>query len=388
MQEQGAKLKRSRIQSLDVLRGLAVAGMIVVNNPGDWSAVHRQLQHAYWTGLTFADLVFPAFVFTMGLALPVAVGRRRAGGASTGELYRYIAIRVVVLFSLGLLLNAVTAWPNASPLRIPGVLQRIALAYLIASIVVLHVRPWPERSRRPARWLVVAAVLLIGHWALLMLVPFGGHPAGTLTPFDNLAGFVDTHVFGRHALAIPIDPEGLLGTLTASASAILGAVAGELIRRQPGDAMRARALASGGAVALAGGWLWSLVLPVSKPLWTGSFALVTAGITAVVLSAIYFVVDVRGARRWSLPFAWLGANALVIYVASEVVRRVLEAPKAWLFWEVLEPIFRDRPEIASLAFAVAVLAVWVAVAAFLADLKVRTTTGSGGPEGPPYGWLS
>ena len=364
MQEGIGNLKRNRIESLDVLRGLAVAGMIVVNNPGDWTAVYPQLQHAYWFGLTFADLVFPAFVFSMGVVLPVAVGRRREAGASLSDLYRHIGFRVVSLIALGLLLNTATAWPHITPLRIPGVLQRIALAYLVGSVVVLHVRP--------ARWLVVAAVLLIGHWALLMLVPFRGHAAGTLAPDDNLARFVDTHVFGAHALAIPIDPEGLLGTLTASATAVLGAVAGMRIRRQPGDAIRARALAGGGIVAVAGGWLWSLVLPVSKPLWTGSFVLVTAGITAVALSAIYFVVDVRGWRRWSRPFAWLGANALVIYVASEIVRRSIEAPKAWLFWEVLEPIFRERPEVASLLFAIGLLGVWIAMAGFLAQSRKRT----------------
>jgi predicted acyltransferase len=357
MQDGTGTLKRSRVESLDVLRGLAVAGMIVVNNPGDWAAVFPQLQHAYWTGLTLADLVFPAFVFTMGLALPIAVARRRAAGASAGDVYRHIGIRVLLLFALGLLLNAVTAWPQLSSLRIPGVLQRLALAYLVAGLVVLHVKA--------TRWLIVAAVLVIGHWALLVLVPFAGHAAGTVTPDDNLARVVDAHAFGRHALAIPIDPEGLLGTLTASASAILGAFADEWIRRAPGK------VAAGGAVAVACGLLWSLVLPLSKPLWTGSFALVTAGIPAIVLSGIHFVVDVRGLRRWSVPFAWLGANALAIYVGSEVVRRLIDQPKAWLFWELLEPVFRERPEVASLLLAVGILVVWIAVAGALVRARKR-----------------
>ena len=120
MQERIGDLKNSRVESLDVLRGLAVAGMIVVNNPGDWTAVFPQLQHAYWTGLTLADLVFPAFVFTMGVSLPIAIARRRDAGASTGDLYRHIGVRVMGFFALGLLLNAVSAWPQISPLRIPG----------------------------------------------------------------------------------------------------------------------------------------------------------------------------------------------------------------------------------------------------------------------------
>ncbi len=140
--------------------------------------------------------------------MPFAFARRRMAGSSTREIYKHIARRVALLIALGLVLNAVSAWVAAA---VPGVLQRIALAYFVASIVVLHVRP--------SRWLLVAAALLVVHWALLVLVPFGDHPAGTMTPDHNLARFLDTLVFGRHALTIPIDPEGLLGTLTASATA-------------------------------------------------------------------------------------------------------------------------------------------------------------------------
>ena len=310
-----------------------MAGMIVVNNPGDWTAVYPPLLHAYWTGLTVADLVFPAFIFVMGLAMPFAFARRRMAGASIREIYEHIALRVALLIALGLVLNAVS---DVSPLRLPGVLQRIALAYFVASSVVLHVRP--------SRWLLAAAVLLVVHWALLVLVPFGGHPAGTMTPDDNLARFVDTLVFGRHALTIPIEPEGLLGTLTASATAVLGAVAGDLVRRAPDNAARLRGLTAGSAAALGLGLIWSRALPLSKPLWTGSFVLVTAGLTTIAFALMYFIVDVRGLRRWCRPFVWLGANALAIYVGSEVVRRLLDAavvtqgsgrttPKAWVFWE-------------------------------------------------------
>jgi predicted acyltransferase len=357
-----------RLESLDVLRGLAVAGMIVVNNPGDWSAVFPPLMHAFWTGFTLADLVFPAFIFVTGMAAPFALTRRREAGASTGDLYKYLARRAAVLVALGLALNAVSSWPEPWPLRFPGVLQRIGIAYLIAGVVVLRVRP--------SRWPMVAAALLLGHWALLALVPFGDQPAGTMTPDHSLAGYIDTLVFGRHALAAPIEPEGLLGTLTASASAILGASAGELIRRQSGKGLVVHALALSGATAVVIGLAWSRVLPISKPLWTGSFVLVTAGIAALVLAPIYFAVDVRGRRGWCRPLVWLGTSPLTIYIGSEVVRRLLDAavvpqasgrttPKAWLFWEVLEPAFGSWPEVASLGFSLGVLAVWIAVAAVL-----------------------
>ena len=357
-----------------MLRGLAVAGMIVVNNPGDWSAVFPPLLHAYWTGITFADLVFPAFVFVMGVAMPLAFAWRRGAGATSSDLYNHIGRRVAVLIALGLALNAVSAWPDAWPLRFPGVLQRIALSYLIASLVVLHVRP--------SRWLVVAAAFLVGHWALLALVPFGGHPAGTMTPEHNLARYIDTFVFGRHALTIPVEPEGLLGTLTASATAILGATVGRLVRQPPAPAARGPALVIAGAVFLVIGLVWSGALPLSKPLWTGSFVLVTAGVTTLTLAVIDFVVDVRGLRRWCRPFVWLGANALPLYVGSEIVRRLLDAAvitqvsgsttsKAWLFWEVLEPAFRARPEIASLVFAVGMVAVWIVLGGILYRSETR-----------------
>jgi predicted acyltransferase len=369
-----------RVDSLDVLRGLAVAGMIVVNNPGDWSAVFPPLLHTYWTGVTFADLVFPAFLFVMGIGMPFALARRRASGASTSDLYKHIGIRTVLLIALGLLLNVVSAWPDVSPLRFPGVLQRIALAYLIASPVLLHLRP--------SRWLAVAAALLIGHWALLVLVPFGGHLPGTMTPDDNLARFVDSLVLGRHALAIPMEPEGLLGTITATGSVLLGASVGEMMRRSPGDTVRLPALGAAATAALGIGLIWSYELPLSKPLWTGSFVLVTAGWTGIAFVVIQFVVEVHGWRRWCRPFVWLGGNALLIYVGSEIGRRLLDAPvipgttpKAWLFWRVLEPAFRPWPlEVASLVFASGVLTLWIAAGAALYRSRVVSGRYATAPE--------
>jgi predicted acyltransferase len=362
-----------RVESLDVLRGFAVAGMIVVNNPGDWNAVFSPLLHAYWTGITFADLVFPSFVFVMGVSLPLAFARRLSVGATSNDLHHHIGRRAAVLIALGLALNAVSAWPDAWPLRFPGVLQRIALSYLIASVLVLHVRP--------SRWLVIAAVCLMGHWALLALVPFDGHPAGTLMPEHNLARYIDTFVFGRHA-STPIEPEGLLGTLTASATAILGATVGQLIRQQPAAAARVSATVAAGTAFLVVGLLWSRALPLSKPLWTGSFVLVTAGLTTLALAVLDFVVDVCGLRRWGRPFVWLSANALALYVGSEIVRRLLDTavitqqsasttPKAWLFWEVLEPAFRARPELGSLVFAVGMVVVWVVLGGILYRRRTR-----------------
>src|SRR5262249_7421909 len=159
-------------------------------------------------------------------------------------------------------------WPDVSPLRFPGVLQRIGLAYLIASLVVLH--------SGTTGWAIAAAALTIAHWALLAFVPFGGNPAGTITPDQNLAGYVDAGVSGSHALRIPIDPEGLLETMTTAATALAGALAGEMVRRAA-ESKRLGSMAMAGTTAAVVAIAWSAVLPISKPLWTGSFVLLTSG---------------------------------------------------------------------------------------------------------------
>lgn len=353
------------VESLDVFRGITVAAMIVVNNPGDWGAVYGPLLHAYWTGWTFADLVYPWFIFMMGVAMPFAFSRRGANRSrrASGPMYRRILRRVTFLVGLGLALNAVAAWPVVSPLRYPGVLQRIALAYLIAAPVVLHLEV--------TGWALAIVVLMVAHAALLAYVPFDGHAAGTLLPEQNLARYVDRLIFGVHAFAKPTDPEGLLGTLTAVATALCGAVAGRVLRQDASNAARAAKLVGGGIATAGCGLIWANWLPLSKPLWTGPFVLLTSGLAAVILAAIYVVVDVGGLRAWARPFVWLGVNALAIYFLSEVVGHLQAAPKAWIYWTILEPAMPRTPELASLVFAVAFAVLWIGVAGLLYRAGIR-----------------
>ena len=357
------KLAAHHVESLDVFRGMTVAAMILVNNPGDWTAVFQPLLHAYWTGWTFADVVFPWFIFVMGAAMPFAFSRRRGGGAALHQMYRRILRRVALLIALGLALNVIAAWPEVAPLRFPGVLQRIALAYLIAAPIVLQFDV--------TGWVVAAAVLLGIHWALLALVPFDGYAAGTLLPDHNLARYVDTWIFGSHALTAPNDPEGLLGTLTAAATALCGSLAGEALRREAGAARGARTLALGGLAAMVAGFAWSRLLPISKPLWTGPFVLVTSGLAALALAGTFVIVDVRHSRRWAQPFVWLGVNPLLIYFLSEFVGHLQTAPKAWIYWTILEPNMSATPELASLLLGLAFLAVWFGVGAVLYRRQIR-----------------
>jgi predicted acyltransferase len=364
----------SRIAPLDVLRGLTIAAMILVNNPGDWTAVYEPLLHTYWTGITFADVVFPAFVFIMGASIPFALARRLAAGASMRDQYLRMARRALALFALGLSLNGIAAVFDNTPLRVPGVLQRLALAYVLASIVVVHV------GRR--LWFAVVALVLVGHWALLTLVPFGGHPAGTLTPEHNIARHIDVSVFGRHSVTIPNDPEGIAGTLPAAATAILGGAAGDVIRRAPGYASAARMLGFFGVTFVGLGYIWSSVLLPSKPLWTGSFVLITAGLTALALAGLCVAVDARGRRRWLQPFLWLGVNPLAIYVLSEIVRHVLDATsidraegmsvKAWLYWDVIAPAIEPwSGASASLIMGISYVTLWIVAAGVLYRFRIR-----------------
>jgi len=369
------KIAAHHLESLDVFRGITIAAMILVNNPGDWGNVFAQLLHAYWTGLTGADVVFPWFIFIMGFAMPFALARRHGQGHARSHLRRRIARRVAWLIVLGLVLNAVAAWPAVSPLRIPGILQRIAMAYLLASLVVLHLDA--------GAWVVAIAALLIGHWALLTLVPFDGFPAGTLTPDHNFARYVDTVAFGTHAVTRTLDPEGLLGVIPSAATALIGALIGDVIRRASADRVRIRVLLIAGGAALVAGLGWSRVLPLSKPLWTGSYVLVVTGFAMLTMAGMYAVIDVAGWRSWARPFVWLGVNPLAIYFLSDVTGHLLEQPwirqgsgwtttKGWIVWEGIEPALRPlRAEWASLTFAIAFTLLWIAVAGILYRRRIR-----------------
>lgn len=371
----------SRLASLDALRGIAVAAMIVVNNPGNWTAVFPPLSHAAWHGCTPADLVFPLFIFVMGMAMPLAFARRPA------SFYRHIGSRAAGLVALGLLLNLVHAWPDVAHLRVPGVLQRIGLTYLIAALIVHHVRP--------ARRLAIAALLLLVHWALLALVPVGGQPAGVLTATDNLAGYVDKAVFGAHTLTATGDPEGVLGLVSSVATALVGAVAGAWVSASSTPRARLGGIVTGGAIALLVGLTWSYALPLNKTLWTGSYAVLASGLAALMFAVCHVLVDVRGrlpteARGattgspwWARPFVWLGASALTIYFLSELVGGLLERPwiqnadhmvsiKDRIFWSWLAPMVGDAGGTwSSLLFALVYTVFWIAVAGCLAITRHR-----------------
>jgi predicted acyltransferase len=311
---------KARLQSLDVMRGATIAGMLLVNNAGDWGHTFAPLLHAEWNGWTPTDLVFPFFLFVLGVAIPLAFASRleRSGG-DLGSLYRQIARRTAIIFALGLFL---TWFPfmgiDWSRVRIPGVLQRIAVVYFFASLTYLHL------STRGRAWLTGG--LLLGYWLALTLVPVPGFGAGDLSPERNLAGFVDRLILGahvwRHAPG-PADPEGILSTLPAVATALAGIFTGEWLRTQRSQNEKLIGLFVAGSVAAVAGSVFGWFFPVNKNLWTSSYVVLTAGLALLILAVILFFVDIRGRDRWAKPFLIFGTNSIVAYVLSGLIAKIL-----------------------------------------------------------------
>jgi predicted acyltransferase len=312
--------------------------------------------------------VFPFFVFIMGCAMPFAFERHRGRMSDAGFVVRVFR-RGLTLVALGLVLNAVLVAPHFAAIRLPGVLQRLGLAYIGAAFLVRYTSPRTQGA--------VAALLMLIHWALMTLVPFAGYPAGTLTPNHNLAGYIDRWVFGTHTLTASSDPEGLLATLPTVSTALLGSLAGEWLQHQTNPVRRCYGLAFGGVVAVSLGYAWSLIWPMNKSLWSGSYALVTVGLAALTLSICFYVVDVKGSRNWARPLVWLGVNPLAVYALSELTGHLIERPminsstgrmalKDWLFWRHVVPLVGDAGAAwSSLAYAACFTAIWVLVAGLL-----------------------
>lgn len=351
--------KPDRLRSLDAFRGLTIAGMLLVNNPGSWSYVYPPLQHAEWNGWTPTDLIFPFFLFIVGLALSISLARRQEEGADRSALLRKILLRSAIIILVGLLLNGFPRY-NLSTIRIPGVLQRIGLVYLVAASC------WVLFTRRAVALLTL--VLLLGYWALMTLVPVPGYGAGHLEPVGNLAQYIDSQLLAGHTWKAEWDPEGLLSTLPAIATCLLGGFTGEWLRRQSPSARIALRLASAGGLLLTLGWFWSLWFPINKNLWTSSYVIFTAGAALLGLAGCYWLIEVRGRERWALPAYVFGANPLTVFVASGLMARILgriaigegEAAVSLQRWVYQEGFASwAGPLRGSLAYAIAFVLLWL-----------------------------
>jgi predicted acyltransferase len=341
---------------VDVLRGATIAGMIVVNDPGTWSAVYPPLLHAEWNGWTYTDTIFPFFLFVAGVSLALSFARRRAQGASVATLLRQILTRSAILVALGLALNLIAYLAlDKEHLRLPGVLQRIGLCVAAAGVILLL------GGARGAAW--SAAALLLAYWGLMS--------TGPLDPLGNLAARIDRAVFGAHTWKPGWDPEGLLSTLPAVATTLLGALAGERLRSDAPRARKILELLAAGVAAAAVGLLWGRVFPINKNLWSSSYALFMAGLAGASLALCMAVENAAGWKRWVSPFLWLGRNAIAAFTLSVLGAILLiavkldraDGPPRSLWTTIYRSLF-DRfsdPRLGSLLFALVYLSVWTAV---------------------------
>jgi len=355
-----------------VFRGLTIAGMIVVNTPGTWTHVYPPLLHAEWHGWTPTDTIFPFFLFIVGVSMAFSFARRASGGANRSRLFLHALRRGAIIFGLGLALNVLSFFVfHREQLRIPGVLQRIGIVYVVAAAIFLGF----------GRKGVLAATLslLLGYWALMALVPVPGYGAGRLDRDGNLASYVDRLVLGGHTWKPGWDPEGPLSTIPAVATTLLGAIAGEWLR-SASVRHKLSGLVAGGLVMLAAGALWQRVFPLNKNLWTSSYALFMSGLAALFLALCLEVIDRRGWRGWARPFEWLGRNAIAAFVASTLVTILMLAVKLpgpdgkprSLYATIYRTVF-DRftdPRLGSLLFALAYLALWVVIFGILYRKRV------------------
>jgi predicted acyltransferase len=436
---------QERLISLDVFRGMTIAGMVLVNNPGTWSAIYGPLKHAEWHGITPTDYVFPFFLFIVGVAIPIALSKRIAAGV-TRDTYYKIFTRSLLIFALGIVISAIpffnfgeTTIPFAlkilivlaysaalffylwdkskialmiagvtagivtafwlagyvvvpydvSTMRIPGVLQRIAICYLVVSLIYLHTS-WRQQA-------VIGGILLLLYWILMTTIAVPGCEVTTVDDKAcNLSAWLDRVILTENHIwrsGKVFDPEGILSTIPSLVTCLSGVLAGTwLIRPAAGGTTgetnaargaveKAAGLFFAGTIALAVGWSWSLLFPLNKSLWTSSYVVYTSGLALLTLAACYWVIDVKQMKWWTKPFVIFGVNALALYVFSGIFARLLgmirfaggEAGndislQQWIFNNLF--LSWTSPINASLAFAICFILFWLFLMWLLYQKKI------------------
>lgn len=351
-----------RLISLDVFRGITIAGMVLVNNPGSWSTIYWPLGHAEWHGWTPTDLVFPFFLFIVGVAIPLAFARRTQAGGSKRDLYLKIVRRTLIIFALGIFLAGFPYF-NLSTIRIPGVLQRIAVCYLFASLIFLNTRVRTQ--------IIITTALTILYWLLMTKLHAPGFGAGDLSKEGSLASYIDRVIFGPHIWrqGKVYDPEGLLSTIPALATTLFGVLAGQWLRINRTAYEKVAGLFAAGAICVIIGWMWNSFFPINKSLWTSSYVFFTGGLALQFLALCYWLIDIKKYTFWTKPFVVFGVNALVLFVGSGVMARLLGLIKvssadgtqislqSWIYRNLF--LSWLPPYRASLAYAIAFILVWL-----------------------------
>lgn len=375
-----AGIPSSRLGSLDAFRGATIAGMILVNNPGNWATTYPQLLHSRWNGWTFTDMIFPFFLWIVGVAIHFAFTKRLQQGAGKGRLMMHAVRRSLIIFGLGLFIYgfpfgllgdsfSVATW------RIPGVLQRISVCYLVASAVYLWGGPKLE--------VAVTLLLFVVYWIAAMLIPVPGYGAGILQPMGSMAWYIDSHLFAGHtwawAPAPGFDPEGLLSTLPAIGTTLMGVLTGRWLQGSRSREEKTAWMFVVGNFMLLAGVVLDMWMPINKNLWTPSYAVFMCGWALICLAVFYWLIDVKGYAAWAKPFVVFGVNAIAVYVLSELVAVLLGVIKVpagessmalqeWLFSRVFLPV--ASPINASLLFAICFDLVMFAFVAALWQRKI------------------
>lgn len=310
--------RAERIQSVDVFRGLTIALMILVNNNGDFRNTYWPLLHSEWNGWTPTDLVFPFFVFIVGVSMVYSFRSRLARGDSKSAILMHAFRRAVILFAIGvLLINSFPDHYNPAHMRIYGVLQRIAICYLVAAVFVL----WTGIEGK----IVAIGVCLIGYWILMRYVPVPGfgvptHSIPLLDTDRNWVAWLDRKLLMGHLYEGVRDPEGLLSTIPAIGTVLFGVLTGEWLRSKASAGKKALWMLIFGVIGLASGKFFNIWFPINKKLWTSSYVLFAAGFALVVLALCYWLLDVRKLRgRWTMPALVFGMNAIAAYTLSEML---------------------------------------------------------------------
>jgi predicted acyltransferase len=373
--EISGSVTQNRLVSLDVFRGITIAGMVLVNNPGTWGAIYPPLQHAEWHGWTPTDFVFPFFLFIVGVAITLALGKRmETGSAVNREIYWKIFKRSLLIFALGLFLAMFPfydfvkgQWIDLSTLRIMGVLQRIAICYLVSALIFLHTN-WKQQA-------IIAGALLLIYWALMTLVNV---PGCEFTTFNdkacNLAAYLDRLILTENHIyraAKVYDPEGLFSTIPAISTTLAGVLCGHWLRKKIDDNEKVSALFFFGVCLTAIGWCWNLWFPINKPLWTSSYVVFTAGLALCFLGFCYWLIDIKKYKFWTKPFVIFGVNALALFVGSGMLGRILGSIRfagtepgktislqQAIFQNVFLPLF-ETPINASLLYAICYILFWL-----------------------------
>lgn len=423
---------KERLLSLDIFRGITIAGMILVNNAGSWSTIYPPLQHAEWHGITPTDWVFPFFLFIVGVAIPLALGKRKERGDDPVAIRRKILRRVAIIFGLGLFLAAfprfgmtaeagslrtfhylvlavfmvalftreasavgnvkrIAGWValgaigvmivigffgyDFSRLRIPGVLQRIALVYGACSLLFMKFN-W-----RMQAWVGLGLLLL--YWFLMMVVPVPGIGPANLEPTTNLGAWFDNLLLKGHMYSQTKvwDPEGLLSTLPAIVTGIIGMLTGTWVKTERDHFEKVAGMLVAGTLLLAISHVWDLNFPINKKIWTSSYVCYTGGVALLILGVIYWLVDIHSYKKWAKPFIIYGTNALFVYVMSGLVVKTMFAIK-WAgegdkVWNVQSWIYQNgfastfsNPYNASLAYAIACVLFFFGLAWVLYRAKI------------------